>query len=311
MQSDAEVASMKQQLPRAALAKRWRDFYRALGARGARDPEKPDALPEAVRLAIEATAGVLTEVDPLPANEWEFELKRGAEPFVLGDRHSAFEWILAVFASRDPHVYAASLGISVDKPEDESARRGLMLHLAKDAFLHLEADIQTRAVEVIRPAYRHDRVNSTERDHTRDALTREVVRKFAERGGYRCAIVALAKHEQELSEPVTAGHIPPSAGHPGTSDETALDGELRQAPESVIHETIKEAYDRAERDKQKPPNVNQIGAPVQNLLRGRGYTASKRRIKELAADQQHAARRRKAGPTVAHENRKQQKEILQ
>jgi hypothetical protein len=218
---------LKHKAPRAAIAKRWRDFYLALGARP-KDPEKPDELSEAVRLALEATAPVpASPLDPLPANQWEFAPRPDVAPFVIGDQHSVFEWVLAVFAGPDPRVYAASLGISLDKPEDEGARRSLLYHLAKDVFLHLEEEIKAGAVDVMRPAYRHDRVYSTERDHTRDVLSMEEVKKFAERGGYQEARRPISRGAQSGSSQRCGaiGHPPDTERHrrgpkPGKFDAT-------------------------------------------------------------------------------------------
>lgn len=81
--------------------------------------------------------------------------------------------------------------------------------------------------------------------------------------------------------------------------------ELRLAPKSMIHDTISEVYDEAKMAGQKPPNVKEIVAPVRKRLSHGGYEASGRRIQQLADDDRHKSRRRKPGPTVAREKRRQ------
>jgi hypothetical protein len=78
---------------------------------------------------------------------------------------------------------------------------------------------------------------------------------------------------------------------------------LKPAPDPEIHEAITKAYDSAKKAGEKPPNVKQIAAPVQAILRNAGYQASGNRIQQLASDARHDGRRRKPGKTVASEKR--------
>jgi hypothetical protein len=258
---------MKYKDPPEALAKRWRDFYVALGgqeadllAMAATEPE------EAAEAAGGSSSFPGQEMPEALLDEWYLwhrvrplppplvDLKPDVTPFVPGDQHSVFEWVLAVFAGRDPHVYAASLGISLDKPEDESARRWLLYHLAKDVFLHLEEEIKAGAISVMRPAYCHDRVSSTERQHTRDALSREEVRKFAERGEYQEGIARLAEahnldHPKGAAPPhptIACGEIKSSEPQKRKRLDYTPDLEravgklpLKTSPESVVKSFIK------------------------------------------------------------------------
>jgi hypothetical protein len=77
--------------------------------------------------------------------------------------------------------------------------------------------------------------------------------------------------------------------------------ELRSAPDSRIHDEIDAEYTDCEKTGRKPPNVKEIGKPVQDRLHAKGLNASLSRIQELAGDQRYTARRRKAGKTVASE----------
>jgi hypothetical protein len=84
-----------------------------------------------------------------------------------------------------------------------------------------------------------------------------------------------------------------------------MEREPRSASDSMIHKIISASYDEAEKQGLKPPNVKEIVAPVQTMLRDKGYQASGRRIQELAQNGMHNGRRRKPGATVASEKRHQ------
>jgi hypothetical protein len=74
-----------------------------------------------------------------------------------------------------------------------------------------------------------------------------------------------------------------------------------------IDQAITATYDKAEAAGEKSPNLTEIIAPVQAILRAQGYEASGRQIQKLAAADQHKIRRRKIGPTVANEKRRLQR----
>jgi len=76
---------------------------------------------------------------------------------------------------------------------------------------------------------------------------------------------------------------------------------LRQAPRSVIHKAIKAAYDNAEADGSKPPNIKELPAVVRPLLEAKGYNASGKLIMLLGSAEQHARRRRPPVKTVRSE----------
>jgi hypothetical protein len=82
---------------------------------------------------------------------------------------------------------------------------------------------------------------------------------------------------------------------------------LKSATYRKIDQAITATYDEAEAAGEKSPNLTEIIAPVQAILRAEGYEASGRQIQKLAAADQHKIRRRKIGPTVANEKRRLQR----
>jgi hypothetical protein len=91
---------------------------------------------------------------------------------------------------------------------------------------------------------------------------------------------------------------------PNTLSERA-GGELRQAPDDQIHQTITAVYDSADEAGEKPPNIKQIAEPVVRRLMVAGYTASGARIARLADADRHKKRRRPPGKTLASEKSRQ------
>ena len=79
---------------------------------------------------------------------------------------------------------------------------------------------------------------------------------------------------------------------------------LQQAPEDTIHIEITAVYDEADKENEKPPNLNEITNPVQDKLRKQGLDASANHIRNLAGDKRHKGRRRKPGATVASEKKR-------
>jgi hypothetical protein len=57
--------------------------------------------------------------------------------------------------------------------------------------------------------------------------------------------------------------------------------ELRPAPADAIREAIAEAYDSAEGEGRKPPNIKELPAAVHPLLEAQGYQASGRHIMKV------------------------------
>jgi hypothetical protein len=95
-----------------------------------------------------------------------------------------------------------------------------------------------------------------------------------------------------------------NAGGEVPAQETSGD-ELRTAPVDIINETIRAVYDDADRAGQKAPNVKEVVKPVQAKLRDNGFKASSSRIQEIADAEEYKKRRRKPGPTLASERRRQ------
>jgi len=82
---------------------------------------------------------------------------------------------------------------------------------------------------------------------------------------------------------------------------------LRQAPESEIRKAITEAYEDAEAQGRKPPNIRELAGAVQPLLQAKGYTASGLTIQKLGDRPEYKRRRRPPGKTLTGEHRLKQK----
>jgi hypothetical protein len=95
-----------------------------------------------------------------------------------------------------------------------------------------------------------------------------------------------------------------AGGEVPSAQETSGD-KLRTASVAIIKETIRAVYGDAERAGQKAPNVKEVVKPVQAKLRGNGLKASGRHIQEEAEAEEFKERRRKPGPTLASERRRQ------
>jgi hypothetical protein len=79
---------------------------------------------------------------------------------------------------------------------------------------------------------------------------------------------------------------------------------LKPASDRMIREAIGWAYDAAEEEGRKPPNIKELAAAVQPFLQQKGFSASGRRIQQLGADEEFKRRRRPPGKTVASERQK-------
>jgi hypothetical protein len=123
-----------------------------------------------------------------------------------------------------------------------------------------------------------------------------------------------------LSDPVPFGPLPvrritQSEWHgttvkrqtPGSIEEIAhrraarlgLIERLGAAKEGDINRGITEVYDEAARNKQKPPNIIEIGPAVLIVLAKKGLQCSENRIRKLAKAERHAARRGAVGKKVS------------
>jgi hypothetical protein len=79
---------------------------------------------------------------------------------------------------------------------------------------------------------------------------------------------------------------------------------LKPAPDRIVIEAIRCAYDAAEDAGRKPPNIKELPAAVQPFLQQKGFSASGRRIQQLGDDEEFKRRRRRPGKTVASERQK-------
>jgi hypothetical protein len=71
---------------------------------------------------------------------------------------------------------------------------------------------------------------------------------------------------------------------------------LKSAPESMIRRVITDVYDAADKEKTKPPNINELPAKVQPRLKDLGYEASGRQIKVIGKDFSDRRLPRPSGP---------------
>jgi hypothetical protein len=78
---------------------------------------------------------------------------------------------------------------------------------------------------------------------------------------------------------------------------------FRRAPDRMIHAEIGAAYDDAERNNEKPPNLKELPELVSRQLREKGFRASQRQIRRIGQKPEFAARRRLPGVTVASERK--------
>ena len=76
---------------------------------------------------------------------------------------------------------------------------------------------------------------------------------------------------------------------------------LKPTPERIIIEGIRWAYDTAEHEGRKPPNIKELPAAVRPFLQERGFNASGRSIQRLGEAEEFKRRRRRPGKTIASE----------
>jgi hypothetical protein len=79
---------------------------------------------------------------------------------------------------------------------------------------------------------------------------------------------------------------------------------LKPAPDRIVIEGIRWAYDTAEHEGSKPPNIKELPAAVRPFLQERGFSASGRTIPRLGEAEEFKRRRRRPGKTIASERRK-------
>jgi hypothetical protein len=96
---------------------------------------------------------------------------------------------------------------------------------------------------------------------------------------------------------------------PAGFDETsAIATEPKKAPEADITSAIKTAYDNAERNGEKPPNIAELPKYVKPLLEEQGYQASGTQIQRLGKS--FKDRRRPSGKTLRSERLAQERDAL-
>jgi hypothetical protein len=79
---------------------------------------------------------------------------------------------------------------------------------------------------------------------------------------------------------------------------------LKPAPDRIVIDAIRCAYDAAQASGSKPPNIKELPAAVQPLLQQQGFSASGRHIQQLGEAEEFERRRRQPGKTVASERHK-------
>jgi hypothetical protein len=86
-----------------------------------------------------------------------------------------------------------------------------------------------------------------------------------------------------------------------SADVLAAEPDLKAAPKGDIRVAIRTVYDDSQAKGGKPPNIGELSAPVQNLLKKDGYYASVRHIKDIGEEQEFKRRRRRPGKTLRSE----------
>jgi hypothetical protein len=86
----------------------------------------------------------------------------------------------------------------------------------------------------------------------------------------------------------------PAADVPAGITETVR---LRPAPETEVRSAILAEYDEAEKARRKPPNINEVQAPVQERLKAKGYRTSGRKIAKIASKEEFDNHRLPPGQT--------------
>ena len=79
--------------------------------------------------------------------------------------------------------------------------------------------------------------------------------------------------------------------------------ELKLASVLMITEAIRSAYDIADKERTKPPNIKELPKLVQALLKGKGHRASARQIQTIGS-LKFKERRRPIGRTLSSERRR-------
>jgi hypothetical protein len=79
---------------------------------------------------------------------------------------------------------------------------------------------------------------------------------------------------------------------------------LKPAPDRIVIEAIRCAYDAARDEGRNPPNIKQLAAAVQPILQERGFSTSGRHIQQLGDADEFKRRRRRPGKTIASERQK-------
>lgn len=89
-------------------------------------------------------------------------------------------------------------------------------------------------------------------------------------------------------------------------DLSELVDEVKRPPDRVlktvsapqIRNEITDVYDEAEKSDQKPPNISELADLVQLRLEAKGYSVSKKQIKEIGGEAAFKARRGPIGKTL-------------
>jgi hypothetical protein len=114
----------------------------------------------------------------------------------------------------------------------------------------------------------------------------------------------LTRISQERPAPTVLEHDQPSRTGKGVPLVNHPQVKLKPAPDPIVIVAIGCVYDAAEAAGTKPPNIRELGAPVQLLLEQKGSSASKRRIQVLGEADEFKVRRRPPGKTLKSERPK-------
>ena len=92
----------------------------------------------------------------------------------------------------------------------------------------------------------------------------------------------------------------------GQEEEATRSQAKRPAPAKMIRAAIQATYDAAEAGGQKPPNIKELPAAVQQRLEEKGFSASGRAIQKIGAAEEFKNRRLPPGNTISSGRRAQQ-----
>ena len=189
--------------------------------------------PEGARWEIEQEAAEAAAAPEEEAPAWGITEDNFAPyiPLEIGDRHTAFEWMMLA-ADLDPN--APWVGIPGDTIEDMRARRTRMLALVPEVWRALERGVRSKRLKPLFWAYRRTLAGDDLPDLTTSEFDAETMAEFFKRGGAHGEKIAvwLAEREQRsrIPAPTHAPLIENTIMEPATLPKRAQKEVLRGQP---------------------------------------------------------------------------------